>query len=75
MLFGVAGVTDSDQMETHACQYININTAELWESLPEFVAETSYNAFKTAIHKLYPGSENNCKWSITDMNKLVGEQL
>jgi hypothetical protein len=75
MLFGVAGVMDSDQMKTHACQYINIDTAELWESLPEFAAGTSYNAFKTAIQKLYPGSENDCKWSITDINKLVSEQL
>jgi hypothetical protein len=75
MLFGAAGVTDSDQMKTHACRYVDIDTAELWESLPEFAAGTSYNAFKTAIHKLYPGSENDRKWSIADMDKLVGEQL
>jgi hypothetical protein len=75
MLFGAAGVMDSDQMKTHACRYIDIDTTELWESLPEFAAGTSYNAFKTMIHKLYPGSENDHKWSIADMDKLVGEQL
>jgi hypothetical protein len=75
MLFSAAGLTDSNQMKTHACRYINIDTAKLWESLPEFAAGTLHNAFKTAIHKLYPGLENDCKWSIADMDKLVGEQL
>jgi hypothetical protein len=62
-------------MKTHTCRYVDINTTKLWESLPEFAVGTSYNAFKTAIHKLYPGSENDCKWLIADMDKLVGEQL
>jgi hypothetical protein len=31
--------------------------------------------FKLAIHKLYPGSKSECKWTIVDMDKLVGEQL
>jgi hypothetical protein len=49
--------------------------AELWELVPEFTTGVSFNNFRTAIHKLYPGSENNCKWSISDMDKLIGEQL
>jgi hypothetical protein len=31
--------------------------------------------FKSAIFKLYPSSESKCKWTIANMDKLVGEQL
>jgi hypothetical protein len=30
---------------------------------------------KSAIFKLYPGSESERKWTIADMDKLVREQL
>jgi hypothetical protein len=35
----------------------------------------TFNKFKSAIFKLYPGSESKCKWTIADMDKLVREQL
>jgi hypothetical protein len=75
MLFTTCSITDSDQMKRHACHYLNIGSAELWKSVPEFATRISFNTFRTAIHKLYPGSENNCKWSISDMDKLISEQL
>jgi hypothetical protein len=75
MLFAAWGITDSDQMKRYACHYLDIDSAELWESVPEFTTGISFNTFWTAIHKLYPGSENDRKWSILDMDKLVGEQL
>jgi hypothetical protein len=75
MLFAACSITDSDQMKRHACRYLDIDSAELWESVPEFATGISFNTFRTAIHKLYPGSENDRKWSILDMDKLVGEQL
>jgi hypothetical protein len=75
MLFAACTITDSDQMKRHACHYLDIDSAELWESVPEFATGILFNTFRTAIHKLYPGSENDCKWSISDMDKLVGEQL
>jgi hypothetical protein len=62
-------------MKRHACCYLDIDSAELWESVPEFATGVSFNNFRTAIHKLYPGSENNRKWSISDMDKLISEQL
>jgi hypothetical protein len=75
MLFATCGITDSDQMKRHACRYLDIDSAELWESVPKFATGVSFNNFRTAIHKLYPGSENDRKWSISDMDKLIGEQL
>jgi hypothetical protein len=61
MLFTACSITDSDQMKRHACRYLNIDSAELWESVPEFATGISFNTFRTAIHKLYPGSENDRK--------------
>jgi hypothetical protein len=75
MLFTACSITDSDQMKRHACHYLDIDSAELWESVPEFATGILFNTFQTVIHKLYPGSENDCKWSISDMDKLIGEQL
>jgi len=34
----------------------------------------TYEEFVKAVHALYPGSEEECKWSVVDMDKLVGEQ-
>jgi hypothetical protein len=62
-------------MKKHACRYVDINTSKLWESIPKYLPTVSFNNFRIAVHKLDPGSEDNCKWSIADMDKLVGEQL
>jgi hypothetical protein len=47
----------------------------LWEAIPEFDLTKTFNEFKPTIFKLYPGSESECKWTIADIDKLVGEQL
>jgi hypothetical protein len=63
------------EKKKHACWYVNIDTADLWESIAEFDIAQTFQEFKLAIHKLYPGSKSECKWTIADMDKLVGEQL
>ena len=61
-------------MKQHALQFIDSNTAELWEILPEFTnAAISYQQFVDALYKLYPGSDAERHWSIGDMEKLIGE--
>jgi hypothetical protein len=75
MLFQWCNITDSEEMKKHAYRYVNIDTSELWELIPEYLPTVSFNNFRITVHKLYPGSEDNRKWSITDMDKLVGEQL
>jgi hypothetical protein len=49
--------------------------ADVWEAIPEFDVTKTFDEFKAAIFKLYPSSENKHKWTIADMDKLVGEQL
>jgi hypothetical protein len=75
MLFDTCDITDDQARKRHACRYVDIDSAELWESLPEFSPPATWTEFRIVVHKLYPGSEDDRKWSISDMDKLVGEQL
>ena len=60
-------------MKQHALWFIDCDTTELWEILPEFAdATASYQKFD-AVYKLYLGSDAKRRWSIGDMEKLVGE--
>jgi hypothetical protein len=68
LLFGVCNMTDSDLRKKHACIYVDIDSAELWESLPQHTTGISFGEFRKAIHKLYPGSEDDRKWTISDMD-------
>jgi hypothetical protein len=70
-----ARVTDNTEMKQYAIQYVDIDTSELWEAIPEYLNNTkTYGEFRIAIYKLYPGSEEEHKWSVANMDKLVGEQ-
>ena len=37
--------------------------------------QSTYEDFIKAMHALYPGSEEEHKWLVTNMDRLVGEQL
>jgi hypothetical protein len=74
-ILGHAGVIDNTEMKQHAIRYVDIDTSELWEAMPEYLNHTkTYTEFRIAIYKLYPRSEEERKWSVADMDKLVGEQ-
>jgi hypothetical protein len=75
LLFTNAQIADDEEKKSQACRYVDVDTSELWESIVEFTAGIDFNDFNKAIFKLYPGSEEERKWSIADMDKLVGEQL
>jgi len=68
-------IIDVAEKKSYACSYLDIDSAELWEALPEYDANNTWDQFKTATFKLYPGAEDERKFSIADMDKLVGEQL
>jgi hypothetical protein len=75
LLFGPAQVVDDTEKKKHACRYVDIDTADLWEAIPEFDGTKTFDEFKSAIFKLYPSSESERKWTIADMDKPVREQL
>ena len=61
-------------MKKHTLRFTDCDTAELWEILPEFAnTAKTYQDFVDAVYKLYPGSDSERQWAITDMDKLVGE--
>ena len=73
-VFNRAGINDDTEKKQHACRYVDVDTSELWETLEEYVeALKSYTDFKTAMHALYPGSDEERKWSVADMDQLVSE--
>ena len=73
--FDRASVTDNADKKQHACRYVDVDTSELWETLAEFSdVLKSYEDFTKAVHALYPGSDEERKWSVADMDKLVGER-
>jgi hypothetical protein len=75
LLFGPAQIVDDAEKKKHACRYVDIDTADLWEAIPEFDGTKTFDNFKSTIFKLYPSSESKCKWTIAEMDKLVREQL
>ena len=72
--FGRSHIVDETAMKKHAVRFVDCDTVELWEILPEFADATkSYQEFVDAVYKLYPRSDSERRWSIADMDKLVGE--
>jgi hypothetical protein len=69
MFFAPAQVINDTEKKKHACCYINIITADLWELIPEYGVTISFNEFKSTIFKLYPSSESKCKWTIANMSE------
>ena len=57
-------------MRRKRCTPVNILTLT-----PQYQEPHTYGAFETAVFLLYPGPEEDNKWSIADMDKLIGEQL
>src|ERR1700683_1408371 len=62
--FGQAQIADDAEKKKHACRFVDINTSKLWELLMEFNDITkTYINFCQAIYTLYPGLEEEYKWS------------
>ena len=73
--FGRANITDRTEKKKHACRYVDVDTADLWEAISEYAdVDKTYEEFVKTVHTLYPGSEEERKWSVADMDKLVGER-
>ena len=70
-----AHITDENEMKQWARHYVDFDTSDLWETLPEAAAPSSYDDWVRAVTKFYPGADEDRKWSIGDLNKLTGEYL
>ncbi len=74
-LFNRARVTNATEKKVHACRYVDFDTSELWASLADYATVARYEDFREAIYELYPGSEEERRWSVADMDELTGERL
>jgi hypothetical protein len=75
VLFARCQVTNDIERKKHACRYLDIDTSNFWQSINKYAIATTYESWKTAIYKLYPGSEDNRRWTMNNMDKLVGERI
>ena len=74
-ILNCAQVTSKNKMKHHTTRYVDIDTSELWETLPEFIDPTkTFEKFKTTLQDLYPGSKEKRKWMVADMDQLIGER-
>ncbi|KIL56909.1 hypothetical protein M378DRAFT_38972, partial [Amanita muscaria Koide BX008] len=75
-LLAAVGITDNHQKKVHARRYMPFEDAELWATLTEYTTATStYDEFKTSVLQQYPGATEERKYSLADVDKLVGERL
>ncbi|KAI0258010.1 hypothetical protein BC834DRAFT_837080 [Gloeopeniophorella convolvens] len=71
-LFTKFQVIDPAEMKKAAIRYLDIDTADLWKTAPEYGdAGKTYDQFKVAIHGLYPGSTGDRRYTIKDLELLV----
>lgn len=83
-LFIKHSITDEDAKKTQALRYVDVDTESLWNTLAAastVVAATAndparntWDEFKSQVGALYPGSETNRTWTVSELDKLVGER-
>ena len=73
-LFGPANITMGADKKVQTIHYVEVNTADIWKSIPEyFNPNSSYEDWKKKVVSLYPGANEEKRWTITDVDKLIGE--
>ncbi|KAF7365809.1 hypothetical protein MVEN_00455000 [Mycena venus] len=71
--FTRSSVTDDAEKKKHATRFLGVDDQDIWEALPEFQAPHTYAVFKAAVLKLYPGNDADRKYSLADLDALVGQ--
>ncbi|KAJ7026684.1 hypothetical protein C8F04DRAFT_1267896 [Mycena alexandri] len=73
-LFTRSNVTDVQEKKGHATRFLSVEDQEIWETLAEFSDATkTFEQFKAAVLKLYPGTDADRKYSVTDLDALIGQ--
>jgi hypothetical protein len=64
-------ITNDKVKKSYAKRYLDIEAEEVWTRLTKNADGHSYNAFKIAVLKLYPGADNEHHRSVTGMDNLI----
>src|SRR6267154_6619830 len=68
-------IVSEQEKKVYASRYVDIDTAELWESLSEFSEQAkSFSDFVQVVYRLYPGSGQERQWLVVDIERLVEER-
>ncbi|KAJ7455161.1 hypothetical protein FB451DRAFT_1049110 [Mycena latifolia] len=71
--FTRCNITDAAEMKSHATRFLSVRDQDAWEALTEFITDgTTYADFKSAVLKLYPGTDADRKYSLADLDVLIG---
>jgi hypothetical protein len=74
-LFDACAIADNALKKKYACRYLDVDTADLWQSLSEYTDVTvTYVQFQTKVYALYPGAAQDRKWSVAEMNNIIEQQ-
>ena len=73
-LFDHANMTRDNEKKKQLLQYINYDIKQIWETFPEYKDITkTYMEFKVVIILYYLEASGEFKYSLQDMDSLVGE--
>jgi hypothetical protein len=64
-LFVQHNVSDDQQKKRHATAYLDIDTEDFWRVIPEYKPPASFETFREAIFKYYPGADD--EYRISDL--------
>lgn len=73
--FTRCGITTDADKKSWAVRYPPIRVSDLWTMQPTYKDATkTYDEFKTALRTLYPGADDQHKYSTDDLDKVVQER-
>ncbi len=72
MCFDLAGIKDNKQKKMHARRYVDVDVQDLWTSLKAYSeAAQTYEDFKKAVYRFYPGAEDTTRRTLADLMRVV----
>ncbi|KAI0946841.1 hypothetical protein AcW1_010182 [Taiwanofungus camphoratus] len=75
VFFTQCRIVDDAEKKSWAIRYPSIDIADLWETLKSFSDQIkTYAQWKADVLALYPGTNDTRKWSLADMDQLIGER-
>ncbi|KZT18876.1 hypothetical protein NEOLEDRAFT_1189343, partial [Neolentinus lepideus HHB14362 ss-1] len=69
-------ITNEADKKRAAVKYVPMHEEEMWKGLPEYQdAAKTYEEFVTVLKMLYPAVREDQRYSVGDMDRLVGERV
>ncbi|GLB43661.1 putative integrase core domain containing protein [Lyophyllum shimeji] len=73
-LFSDCNIADDQMKKRYTVRYVDVATNDLWINLDEYANPRTYAEWKTAVVALYPGTSQDRRYTMADLDLLVGER-